>query len=65
MNVFLLLMNCLQNKDSALHKAAQKGHRDVVELLVERKANMYLRNEVLYYLCQSIHTVLFHNYLLD
>ena len=41
-----IIMNIIQRRESALHKAAWRGHKDVVELLVEKEADKELRDNV-------------------
>ena len=41
-----ILTDFIQNQESALHKAAWRAHKDVVELLVENGADLELRNKV-------------------
>ena len=50
----VLLMQCMyihthisQDRCTALHLAAQEGHEDVVELLLEAKADPELKTEVI------------------
>ena len=39
-------MSSQQTQTSALHKAARRAHKDVVELLVEKGADKELRDKV-------------------
>lgn len=43
---FLLDVSPQQRQESALHKAAKRAHKEVVELLVEKKANLDPRDKV-------------------
>lgn len=42
----LFSANLIQDQESPLHKAAKRGHIDVVQTLIKSEANVHVKNEV-------------------
>ena len=51
-----IIMDFIQRRESALHKAAWRAHKDVVELLVENEADKELRDKVHTYVVNLVQT---------